>query len=835
MSKYDLTITNPGAETGDLTGWTSELGAFAASAPYVTPYRGSYTFWAGNVAESIISQEIDLLANGVPAAGIDAGTLIINFSAFQASFNTGGDKGQLQVRFKNSGKTVLSTITNPLKQALPSLHFWEKRNLLGLIPANTRYVDLVLRAVRTEGTSNDGDFDDASAYVIDGTLHNLTVTNPGAESALTTGWTSEKGSFSSAAPYITPHSGTKTFYAGTVLESQISQELDLVTQGVDTDYIDTGRAAFIFSAWRASYDSNGDSNQMLARFKDNDRNLISVGFTRMVMTTPSLTWEQDQVDAILPVGCRYVDLVLKAWRTAGTSNDGDFDDVEAKVFALNETLEELDIDSGCAYSPSYGSLSTTITSNLHGHTTGSDGALTPQQYVDQYTGVGTEALAITDHGTVTTQPDGATVKIEGNELSPAGFHILSLFCDYEYVSGPMDAQTLINAIGAAGGIAVLAHPNWTDAGFGYGELASLTDYLGIEIHNSVVVDGAGGHYTDGFALEKWDDILSGGKIIWGFSNDDFHSNTYARTFNEGKNILFINSATLAEVRQALERGNFVAEVSNGGVTKGYPSISGNTISISCTGATAIAFRGKNGMLLKKTSGASASYDVQGWERYVRIEAIGDYTEGFGSALDANVWKATGGSWSVHDGIVSQVTATGAVYHYMCHRHIYGDMEAQVDVRLPSPDVTGKSVGLSLFSPDTIDTSNLNIRITRGNANYPNSLCILESSYSNAVYHSVTTFTPALDTWYTIKVQYTYPGYIRAKVWATGDAEPANWMAEGASKTQFHGGDIALRAYNTGDFDNLYVNGYKSYYQPIVLGTSAPPVAGSAMPFFMLVG
>ena len=68
----------------------------------------------------------------------------------------------------------------------------------------------------------------------------------------------------------------------------------------------------------------------------------------------------------------------------------------------------------------------TILTELHCHTTQSDGTYSPQTVVAYYLARGFGALAITDHDKVTTQPSGIGMPIVGNELSPGAQHIISI-------------------------------------------------------------------------------------------------------------------------------------------------------------------------------------------------------------------------------------------------------------------------------------------------------------------------------------------------------------------------------------------------------------------------
>ncbi len=101
--------------------------------------------------------------------------------------------------------------------------------------------------------------------------------------------------------------------------------------------------------------------------------------------------------------------------------------------------------------------------NLHTHSTQSDGRLTPAQVIDEYRDRGYKALALTDHDRCTfpwskfgrDAAEAGMLAIPGNELS-RHHHTLSLFCDY--VTQTREWETALAGVGEAGGVAVIAHP-----------------------------------------------------------------------------------------------------------------------------------------------------------------------------------------------------------------------------------------------------------------------------------------------------------------------------------------------------------------------------------------
>jgi len=161
-----LTIVNPGAEAGDLTGWTTEAGlpCTREDSP-LSPHSGDYFFFGGSeLTDGIFSQELDLITGGVSGVEIDAGNLSLELKWWQAANAVNDDDGNALIRFKNASHSLISSIESPSTAYVTQV--WLDRALTGLIPVNTRYIDIVMES---EGTSGNIScfFDDVSIRVFE--------------------------------------------------------------------------------------------------------------------------------------------------------------------------------------------------------------------------------------------------------------------------------------------------------------------------------------------------------------------------------------------------------------------------------------------------------------------------------------------------------------------------------------------------------------------------------------------------------------------------------------------------------------------------------------------
>jgi len=157
---YGLALTNPGAETGDTTGWTTTVGSLAVRSTNPDPYSGSYYFFGGAQPDTNAEQIVPVSA---PTTEIDAGQATLDVQWHQSSFS-GSDKAEIIVE-------ALDGAQNPLASqaaGLVSYSTWTKRTLSMPLPALTRYVKIEMHMQRAAGTNNDGYIDEISASISTG-------------------------------------------------------------------------------------------------------------------------------------------------------------------------------------------------------------------------------------------------------------------------------------------------------------------------------------------------------------------------------------------------------------------------------------------------------------------------------------------------------------------------------------------------------------------------------------------------------------------------------------------------------------------------------------------
>lgn len=229
--------------------------------------------------------------------------------------------------------------------------------------------------------------------------------------------------------------------------------------------------------------------------------------------------------------------------------------------------------------------------NLHTHTNLSDGRYDPHYAIDTYHALDYRILALTDHDSLhvavwpralypwtelnaiyhqikdqvsvrfekpfaelvdeeweNRDPDKlGMVSIPGSEISRT-HHVSSLFNDY--AGGTNSEDIAFQEIADRSGLAVFNHPGRYER-----DVDWYVDYfkryyhvVGMEIYNQV----------DRYPVDRprWDRILHRlmpGRPVWGFANDDTHSDSH---FGRNRNIFLLPALTSGNVFRAMQKGHF---------------------------------------------------------------------------------------------------------------------------------------------------------------------------------------------------------------------------------------------------------------------------------------
>lgn len=266
---------------------------------------------------------------------------------------------------------------------------------------------------------------------------------------------------------------------------------------------------------------------------------------------------------------------------------------------------------------------TWLKGNLHTHTTFSDGVCTPQEIIAAYERLGYDFLAISDHDTWIVPDDyqhlTPLVLIPAVEVTALGPHVQQVG-GRDWVSPDSDRQNVIDQINKAGGLAVMNHPNWEwhFSHYLHIQMEDLRHAAGLEIYNGVIERLEG----SALATDRWDRLLSIGRNLWGFANDDAHE---LRDVGVAWNVVQARSRARDDILLALRNGQFYAST---GVQVNAVMVDGRTITIQTENAQRIRFVTRHGAIRATFESANAEWQLPdnpaqatNW-RYVRIECYG---------------------------------------------------------------------------------------------------------------------------------------------------------------------------------------------------------------------
>jgi len=182
--------------------------------------------------------------------------------------------------------------------------------------------------------------------------------------------------------------------------------------------------------------------------------------------------------------------------------------------------------------------------NLHTHSTGSDGKLSPQEVCRRYQAEGYDFIALTDHlvglfdyPITDTSPfrNDRFTTIIGAEMHTGAmengylWHILGIGLPLDFtpadaphfrsVKGSESGASIARRARDAGAFVSIAHPHWS--GLSEADARSITSAHAVEIYNhGCVVDNDRGEGF--FTLEQ---LLNGGRHLNLIATDDAHFNT----------------------------------------------------------------------------------------------------------------------------------------------------------------------------------------------------------------------------------------------------------------------------------------------------------------------
>jgi hypothetical protein len=261
--------------------------------------------------------------------------------------------------------------------------------------------------------------------------------------------------------------------------------------------------------------------------------------------------------------------------------------------------------------------------NFHTHAgtgPGTCGSNPTPAVVAAYKAAGYGALCISNHdlySDTSAYGDGICM-VQGVEYS-VDPHMLTIGVAESFHALPH--QEAIRRTRASDGFTILCHPNWIRKEYWpWEKLDGMEGFIGIEVINMLIYRLQG----SGLAADTWDHILSRGRLVYGFGDDDFHLwQDLGRSFTS----LWCPSPTWEGIRTAVRRGTFVAST---GPLLDFLRVEDGCIRVKArmpietyVDTYRYRFIGRDGRVLAEATGPEAGYRLTGEEMYVRVEAMAE--------------------------------------------------------------------------------------------------------------------------------------------------------------------------------------------------------------------
>ncbi|HJX50002.1 MAG TPA: LamG-like jellyroll fold domain-containing protein [Candidatus Nanoarchaeia archaeon] len=198
---------------------------------------------------------------------------------------------------------------------------------------------------------------------------------------------------------------------------------------------------------------------------------------------------------------------------------------------------------------------------IHTHTTNSDGSSSPATVISTYKNADYNILAVTDHNVITncsnyTNLSENFICIQSEEWTPGSGtylkHVLRINISSHVAVGTSTDAEVQNAMTTAkneGGFAVAAHPNWSSTLWNTSSLINFQNYSHMEIYNGVIERLSPSPY----AVQKWDVVLQSGKRMFGVASDDMH--VISSDFGKGWIMVYMEDFTKEEFLSSMNNGH----------------------------------------------------------------------------------------------------------------------------------------------------------------------------------------------------------------------------------------------------------------------------------------
>lgn len=154
---YELPLINPGAEMGDMTGWTVTQGNITSAIYSKVPgAEGSERwFYPNQTSISVMHQDVAFPLDAVGA--VDAGSIRLEVSFYRSSY-VGHDKSRVGIQYIDEAGELTDIewtelVAGPARGS--GIATWDRYTYLFDVPVAARAIRYTVSAHRGSGSSND--------------------------------------------------------------------------------------------------------------------------------------------------------------------------------------------------------------------------------------------------------------------------------------------------------------------------------------------------------------------------------------------------------------------------------------------------------------------------------------------------------------------------------------------------------------------------------------------------------------------------------------------------------------------------------------------------------
>jgi hypothetical protein len=310
-----ITLTNPGFETGDATGWTQLSGANAhiltTSLDGTNPHSGTY-FAAGaaSVATAWWGQTITLDAEYHD--DIDAGRLEATLTVWREGHDPDTDSGQVAIGFFDESDNFLSEPFSPRTDYTT----WTQDTLTRWVPPGTRKIRVSARVVRASGTEASAYFDDFAL-----SLDQTAVAHSHLYGAVNdaTGWTAVSGTVAVAGSALTY--GETPLKIDGVATGHIYRDIAVPANTITSVDAGEGALKLFLQQGRLNTTENDTSRAYIEFYDASAVKLGSTQYTDASEVTGNVNFDPKSIEVAVPADTRTIRLGIVGTRASGSNID----------------------------------------------------------------------------------------------------------------------------------------------------------------------------------------------------------------------------------------------------------------------------------------------------------------------------------------------------------------------------------------------------------------------------------------------------------------------------------------------------------------------------------